>query len=70
MNATEKETYTATFRLMQSNGVQGPRRTVEVESIQHANELAAAWSEGEPGHPWDVCQIEIPELDYAAEINE
>lgn len=58
----------ATFRLMQESGVQGPQRTVEVESALHAKELAVAWSEGELGHPWDVCTIEIPELDYVAEV--
>ncbi len=65
-----KETFTATFRLMQESGVQGPQRTVEVESTQHAKELAVAWSEGQIGHPWDCCTIEIPELDYHCEISE
>lgn len=69
-STTEKETYTATFRLMRSNGVQGPRRTVEVDGVQHAKELAFAWSEGQIGHPWDVCTVEIHELDYVAEITE
>ena len=58
----------ATFRLMQENGVTGPLRTVNVEDAQHAKELAVAWSEGELGHPWDVLTVEIPEIDYAAEI--
>jgi hypothetical protein len=70
MTATEKETYTATFRLMQESGVQGPLHTVEVESAQHAKELAAVWSEGQIGHHWDCCTIEIPELDYAVEMSE
>lgn len=65
-----KETFTATFRLMQESGVQGPSRTCEVESAQHAKELAFAWSEGQIGHPWDCCTIEIPELDYTAEMSE
>lgn len=69
MNAT-KETYTATFRLMQESGVQGPRRVVEVEDIRHAKELAFAWSEGQIGQPWDCCTIEIPELDYVADMRE
>jgi hypothetical protein len=58
----------ATFRLMNESGVQGTQATVEVESELHAKELAVAWSEGELGHPWDVCTIEIPSLDYVAEI--
>jgi hypothetical protein len=58
----------ATFRLMQESGVQGPSTTVEVESPQHAKELAADWSEGQIGHPWDCCTIEIPEIDYVGEI--
>lgn len=59
----------ATFRLMQESGVQGPKTTREVDDEQHAKELAVAWSEGEIGHPWDVCTVEIPEIDYAAEIS-
>lgn len=61
---------TATFRLMQASGVTGPQKTVEVESIQHAKEEAVLWSEGELGHPWDTCTIEIPEIEYVAEISE
>jgi hypothetical protein len=60
---------TATFRLMQTDGVQGPSKTVEVESELHAKELAVAWSMGQLGHPWDVCTVEIPEIDYIAEIS-
>lgn len=63
-------TYTATFRLMQDGGVAGPVKTVQVESIQHAKELAFAWSEGQLGHPWDHCTIEIPELDYVGEMSD
>ena len=64
------DTYTVTFRLMQEAGVQGPTRTMQVESEQHAMEEAVAWSMRQLGHPWDVCTVEIPELDYIAEIRE
>ena len=63
------ETFTATFRLMQADGVQGPKHECQVESEQHAKELAAVWSEGQIGHPWDVCTIEIPELDVCVELS-
>ena len=68
--STIKETMTAIFRLFQANGVQGPSEWVEVESERHARELAVAWSEGEIGHPWDHCTVEIPEIDYTADIFE
>lgn len=59
----------ATFRLMQESGVVGPQRTVEVEDELDAKEKAVAWSEGELGHPWDLCTVSIPEMDdYTAEI--
>lgn len=70
MEGTTKGTYTATFRLMQESGVSGPKHTAEVESVQHAKELAFAWSEAQIGHPWDCCTIEIPELDYVGEMRE
>ena len=62
--------YEATFRLMQESGIQGPSKAVEVESAQHAKELAFAWSEGQIGHPWDECTIEIPDLDYVGSLAE
>ena len=58
----------ATFRLMQDSGVQGPQRTVEVEDSHHADELAVAWSLSQLGHPWDVLTVEVPDLEYSAEI--
>jgi hypothetical protein len=63
-------TFTATFRLGQDSGVQGPSKTVEVESEQHAKELAVEWSLGQLGHPWDAVTIEIPELDSTIEIRD
>lgn len=68
-NDTEK-LYDATFRLMQDSGVPGPTKTTKVESVHHAEELAFAWSEGELGHPWDVCVVEIPELDAVVEMRQ
>lgn len=58
----------ATFRLMQDSGVSGPKKIVDVESEQHAKELAFEWSIAQIGHPWDCCTIEIPDLDYTCEM--
>lgn len=63
----------ATFRLMQESGVSGPSTTVELQEgdgPQAAKELAVAWSQGQTGHPWDVLTVEIPELEYSAEITD
>jgi hypothetical protein len=65
----EPDAMEATFRLMQESGVTGPKKVVMVDSIHHAMELAFAWSQGELGHPWDVCTVEIPDLDYVGELS-
>lgn len=62
-------THTATFRLMQESGTTGPTKTVQVVSVQHAKELAFSWSEGQLGHPWDLCTISIPDLETELEMS-
>lgn len=51
-----------TFRLMQDNGVAGPKQSFDLENPDpNANALriwARQWSKGQTGHPWDVLTVE------------
>jgi len=48
----------ATCRLIQDGGVQGPQATIET-TAETAFADAVAWSDGQPGHPWDGMLVTL-----------
>ncbi len=58
---------------MQESGAVGPVKTIEIEEgegITTAKTEAVNWSRGQLRRPGDVLTVEIPELEYVAEITE
>ncbi len=53
------------FRLMQSDGVVGPTRSVNLDNPdphpQAINRMASNWANGQTGHPWDALMVEFPD---------
>lgn len=58
----------AKLLMTQDSGATGPSKTVEIDDLQHAKEVAFEWSRAQLGHPWDCCLIEIPDMDCSIEM--